>query len=843
MSDILLEITRAVIIAIILGYLWIIGRKENIQHQDGWNFIIAGFTLLFFGMVVDITDNFPSLNSYIIIGDTKYQAFFEKVIGYLFGFVLLAIGFWKWIPTVIALGSTEHELRIHKENLEQRVMDRTNKLININEALEKEINERKQIEKALQESELRFRTAGKAAYDLIYEWDVATDSLEWFGDVDRILGYQQGEISRNIDAWLNLIHPEDVQTLVDAVELHRTSTDAIRYEYRIRYSSGEYHHWGDHGLPLLNDQGRPYRWIGICKDITAQKEHQRQLEYIAHYDTLTNLPNRVLLVDRLHQAMLQGQRRDQKLAVVYIDLDGFKAVNDAHGHGAGDRFLAALAHRLKQALREGDTIARLGGDEFVAVLLDIGEIANYVPLLKRLLHATSQPVHMDDRVLQVSASLGVTFYPQDEEVDADQLLRQSDHAMYQAKLAGKNRYHIFDTEQDRTLRGRHESLERIREALEKREFLLYYQPKVNMRTGEVVGAEALIRWQHPEQGLLTPIYFLPVIEDLPLAVELGDWVIGTALTQIETWHAHGLHMPVSVNIGARQLQQPDFVEHLGELLVTHPNIEAGDLELEVLETSALEDVFQVSQIMHACKEIGVSFALDDFGTGYSSLTYLKHLPAASLKIDRAFVRDMLDDPDDLAILEGILGMSAAFRRQVIAEGVETREHGELLLQLGCDLAQGYGIARPMPAEQLTEWIADWQPYPSWKEQHRINRDDLSLLHASIEHRAWIRALEEHLGDQHTQPPPLKHSECRFGLWLNGEGKARYGAEAIFQPIVSLHEQIHQMGEGLCELRRKGQQEEALSRLDSLHELRDALLKQLHELLTRQQTQMDIAGQD
>ncbi len=697
-------------------------------------------------------------------------------------------------------------------------------------AIFRDIKERKQTEKALQESEQRFRTAGKAAYDLIYEWDVATDSLEWFGDVDGMLGYPEGEISRDINAWLGLIHPEDIQTLVDAVELHRTSTEAIRYEYRIRQHSGEYRHWSDHGLPLLDDRGQPYRWIGVCKDISAQKEHQRQLEYIAHYDTLTDLPNRVLLIDRLQQAMAQEQRRGQQLAVVYVDLDGFKAINDAHGHDVGDRLLAALANRLKQALREGDTIARLGGDEFVAVLLDIGGTVDYVPLLKRLLEASARPVHMDERVLQVSASLGVTFYPQAEETDADRLLRQSDLAMYQAKLAGKNRYHVFDTEQDRNLRGRHESLERIREAMVDREFLLHYQPKVNMRTGEVVGAEALIRWQHPEQGLLSPIYFLPIIEEQPLAVELGEWVIDTALTQMETWLAQGLDLPVSVNIGARQLQHQDFVERLGELLAAHPDIGPDHLELEVLETSALEDMFQVSEIMRSCKRIGVSFALDDFGTGYSSLTYLKHLPAASLKIDRAFVRDMLDDPDDLAILEGILGMSAAFRRQVIAEGVETREHGELLLRLGCELAQGYGIARPMPAAQMPQWIAGWQPHPSWETQHRISRDDLSLLFASMEHRAWIRALEEHIRDQHNEPPPLDHTECRFGQWLKGQGEKRYGAEAVFPPLVSLHQQIHRIGERLCALQARGQQEQAVAALEELHGTRDALLLQLQKLL-------------
>jgi EAL domain-containing protein (putative c-di-GMP-specific phosphodiesterase class I) len=285
--------------------------------------------------------------------------------------------------------------------------------------------------------------------------------------------------------------------------------------------------------------------------------------------------------------------------------------------------------------------------------------------------------------------------------------------MYQAKLAGKNRYHVFDAAQDTSIRGHHESIEHIRQALEQCEFVLYYQPKVNMRTGQVIGAEALIRWQHPERGLLLPGMFLPVIEDHALAVTIGEWVIDAALSQMEQWHAAGLEMPVSVNIGARQLQQNDFVNRLRAILVAHPQAPAHGLELEVLETSALEDIAQVSQVIEACAQMGVLFALDDFGTGYSSLTYLKRLHVALLKIDQSFVRDMLGDPDDLAILQGVIGLATAFKRKVIAEGVETVAHGSLLLQLGCDLAQGYGIAHPMPAAQLPAWAATWQADPAW----------------------------------------------------------------------------------------------------------------------------------
>jgi diguanylate cyclase (GGDEF)-like protein/PAS domain S-box-containing protein len=462
-------------------------------------------------------------------------------------------------------------------------------------------------------------------------------------------------------------------------------------------------------------QGQTLHYVALFSDITAIKSHQSQLEHIAHFDALTNLPNRVLLADRMQQAMAQAQRRGQQLAVTYLDLDGFKAINDQHGHQTGDQMLITLAQRMKEALREGDTMARIGGDEFVAVLIDLQDTQASLPLLERLLAAAAEPVQVGELSLLVSASLGVTFYPQAQDIDADQMLRQADQAMYQAKLAGKNRYHFFDAAQDSSLRSHHESLERIRQALAQGEFVLHYQPKVNMRSGQVVGAEALIRWQHPEKGLLAPMTFLPAIEDHPLAVDVGEWVIDTAMHQMELWHAAGLDLPISVNIGARQLQQADFVEHLQAILARHPQVQPGSIELEVLETSALADIEQVSQVIEDCAQIGVKFALDDFGTGYSSLTYLKRLRVALLKIDQSFVRDMLDDADDLAILQGVIGLAAAFKREVIAEGVETIAHGTALLQLGCELAQGYGIARPMPAAGMPAWAAAWRPDAAWAE--------------------------------------------------------------------------------------------------------------------------------
>jgi EAL domain-containing protein (putative c-di-GMP-specific phosphodiesterase class I) len=285
--------------------------------------------------------------------------------------------------------------------------------------------------------------------------------------------------------------------------------------------------------------------------------------------------------------------------------------------------------------------------------------------------------------------------------------------VYQAKLSGKNRFHVFDAAQDRDVRGMHARVDAMASALEHGQFELYYQPKVNLRTGLVVGMEALVRWQHPDNGLLLPAQFLPAIENHLLSVVLGDWVIGAALAQMADWQARGLALAVSVNVSARQLQREDFVDKLRQLLAQYPAVPPVLLSMEILETSVLDDLGRTGQIIDECASLGVGFALDDFGTGYSSLTYLKHLPVSLIKIDRSFVRDMLDDPDDLAILQGIIGLAAAFNREVIAEGVETVAHGTALLQLGCELAQGYGIARPMPPDQLPAWAATWQPDAAW----------------------------------------------------------------------------------------------------------------------------------
>ncbi|MDF2181017.1 EAL domain-containing protein [Neptuniibacter sp. CAU 1671] len=585
---------------------------------------------------------------------------------------------------------------------------------------------------------------------------------------------------------------------------------------------------------VKDEHGQVQHYVALLADITELKEHQRRLEHIAHFDALTGLPNRLLMGDRIRHAIQKVKRRDNRLAVVYLDLDGFKEVNDTFGHDSGDQLLMNISTRMREALRESDTLARLGGDEFVAVLEDLDSEDASVPVLERLLDAASKPIKVEDNLLQVSASAGVTFYPQLEEVDADQLLRQADQAMYQAKLAGKNRYHRFDSEQDRSLRGHHESLDRIANALAEGEFVLHYQPKVRMRSGVIEGVEALIRWQHPERGLLSPANFLPVIENHPLSIELSAWVVQEALQQHQRWRSEGLVLPVSVNVSAYQIQQLDFVEWLKQQLEQHALLSPDCLMLEVLETSALEDIEHVSRVIRACSQFGVRFAMDDFGTGYSSLTYLKRLPAQQLKIDQSFVRDMLDDPEDLAILEGVLGLAQAFRRDVVAEGVENESQGELLLQLGCEVAQGYFIAKPMPAEQINTWVRSWQPPELWQRTARVSREDIPLLFACTEHRAWIRTLETALNGvlDIAEILELDPMHCNFGRWLSNQAAEHYQYNPLLSTVDRLHRELHQMAAELMAVNRSQPNPERVKlRLEEIYAKRDEILNLMRRMLS------------
>ena len=450
----------------------------------------------------------------------------------------------------------------------------------------------------------------------------------------------------------------------------------------------------------------------VISDITQQQVQREQLERQAHFDELTRLPNRARLSELLDDAMRAADRDGYLLVVCYLDLDRFKPVNDRFGHAAGDRLLSELAGRLRSALRSRehwtDSAARLGGDEFV-LLLRAGTLEEARLAVERVLRVVSQPYVVDPAQdpVQVTSSMGATVYPIDRS-DADTLLRHADHAMYGAKQSGRNGYLFFDPEHRRRTEERALAIGRIQEALDQQEFLLYYQPKVDMRSGHVHGFEALLRWEHPQHGLVAPLQFLPLIENTGLSSRIGDWVIAQALDHLASWRRDGLDFSVSVNVSARHLQEPDFALRLSELLGRHGEPLAPFLEIEMLETAAHADIQATSALLARCRALGVRFALDDFGTGYSTLTYLKQLPVDVLKIDRSFVHNMLDDAQDRAIVEGVIGLAGTFGCTVVAEGVESPAQARTLLEMGCTIGQGTGIAAPMPSALIAHWVRDYK---------------------------------------------------------------------------------------------------------------------------------------
>lgn len=484
------------------------------------------------------------------------------------------------------------------------------------------------------------------------------------------------------------------------IEVKHRRKDGSSYPVELSVSYFEYKGQGYH--------------FSFSRDLSEKLEQKMRLEHMAHYDSLTNLPNRTLLADRIEQAISQNSRREELIAIAYIDLDGFKEVNDKYGHDVGDMLLRDLSLKMTKLLRKGDTISRFGGDEFVALLVDIKDKFVIESFLERFLNTVSTTVEIGGESIKISASIGVSYYPQRESISSDQLIRQADQAMYEAKLLGKNRYVVFDNQKDNTMRHYNQEIERIADAIRESEFELFYQPKVNMRSGSVIGFEALIRWNHPERGLLVPAAFLPFIENRAISVDVDLWVVEHALLQLQAWKKEGLSYSISVNMGAKLLGRTDFMQLLEEMLNLYSDVDVSLLVFEILETSTLEDLEHVRRVIIECKKLGIYFSLDDFGTGYSSLTYLKNLPVSKIKIDKSFVIDMLHNPEDLAIVDGVISFARAFKRDVIAEGVESYEHAKVLYDLGCELVQGYAIAKPMPLGMLMEWLGSWKLRDDWK---------------------------------------------------------------------------------------------------------------------------------
>lgn len=521
---------------------------------------------------------------------------------------------------------------------------------------------------------------------------------------------------------------------------------------------------------LVDDYGETIHYLGMFSDITQSKEQQHALEMMAHYDVLTQLPNRTLFADRFKQAIAHSNRNKSLLAVVFLDLDGFKPVNDTYGHEAGDQLLIEVSARIQSCIRQDDTASRLGGDEFALLLNDVSSAEHCETLINRIRHAIELPYHIDGNSISCSASIGITLYPLDN-ADADTLLRHADQAMYQAKVSGRQRHHMFDTQQDEQMSEQQNQFKSIEDALISDQLVLFYQPKVNMRSGDIIGAEALIRWQHPERGLITPAHFLPVVQGSYLEINIGNWVIERAIKQLNNWIERGWTMEMSINISSRHLQWQGLFDHLDRVLAKYPNVPSYLIQLEVLESSVLTDINNISSIIETCRHtLDLKISLDDFGTGYSSLTHLRHLPVDTVKIDQSFVRDLIDDPNDYTIIDGVIGLTDAFHHQVIAEGVETTEHGMMLLAMGCDLAQGYAIAYPMSADDCNQWFTDYQPNKQWIDlaNRQLNAEQTLLELMTLQINYWLNRVIANLEsspDTITHWPLMNHKKCHFSLWL------------------------------------------------------------------------------
>lgn len=457
---------------------------------------------------------------------------------------------------------------------------------------------------------------------------------------------------------------------------------------------------------VRDDAGQIISHVTILSDITHLKQYEANLKHQAFHDALTGIPNRLLFGELLERAINTCERNQSQLAVCYLDLDGFKLVNDNFGHAAGDNLLIEVSQRLASITRGCDAVARLGGDEFVLLFTGLHSSQECASILQRVKKVICEPVVLDEGVITISASIGVALYPQDAG-EAELLLRYADQAMYQAKAQGKNAYVFFDATLHKQEQSMAQRLEQLQNGFRRGEFILYYQPAIDLNTQQVVRLEALLRWSHPEFGLLTAADFLPILNGSNLELELGLWIIKQTLEQIQHWHEQGIALKVSINVGAGQLLHVDFVSQLTQLLALYPAAFSQALSLEFQESAVLNDLEAAMQVLQGCRDLGISTTLDNFGLGQASLNHLNQLPLDAIKIDRSFIRDLLTNQRHLSLVQSVIHLAAALKLAVTAEGVEQSEQSARLQELGCFQIQGYGIAMPMPAEQVMTWLATW----------------------------------------------------------------------------------------------------------------------------------------
>ena len=563
---------------------------------------------------------------------------------------------------------------------------------------------RKQAEAALQESEERYALAAKGANDGLWDWNLRTNEIYFSARWKQMLGLSDETPTCNPDDWFGRVHPEDTDRLMADVAAHLDGlTPQLESQHRVLHSDGGYRWMLSRGVAVRNLDGKAYRMAGSQTDITEGKVS----------DPLTGLPNRILFLDRLGCSIERATRHGEAFAVLFLDLDRFKLVNDSLGHLAGDRLLIAIAERLERSVRAVDTvarvggqhtIARLGGDEFTILLEGVKHVSDAVRVAERIQDNLKRPFQLDGHEIFTSASIGIATSETGYNAPED-LLRDADTAMYQAKALGKARCEVFDADMREQAIARLDLETDLRRAVERKEFQLHYQPIVSFKTGMLAGFEALIRWRHPSRGLVEPARFIQVAEETGLIVPIGSWVIGEACRQLRAWHVElpwTAGLSVHVNLSGKQFIQSDLADEIAAVL-RETELPASNLSLEITESAIIENPTAVVAILEQLKALGVQISIDDFGTGHSSLSYLHRFPINSLKIDRSFVSSMSSEQS--GIVSAIIGLAHALKLEVIAEGVETAPHLAQLTELGCEYGQGYLFAKPLDASRARMLLA------------------------------------------------------------------------------------------------------------------------------------------
>jgi diguanylate cyclase (GGDEF)-like protein/PAS domain S-box-containing protein len=545
-----------------------------------------------------------------------------------------------------------------------------------------------------------------------WDWQITDNRLFWSEGIYRLFGIDRGEFAASYEAFLERVHPDDRPAVEAAVRGALETGRPYALDHRIVRPDGMVRVIHESAEVLFDEQGRAARMIGTVQDVTAWREAEQalrdkdaHLEHIAYHDVLTGLPNRSLLLDRLRHAMSRADRSQCRVALLFIDLDRFKTINDSLGHAVGDAVLQAAAGRLRALVRDEDTLARLGGDEFVVLLEHVRESQDAAIVAEKIIAALEDVLHVGDYPLHISASVGISVYPEDGG-DAEALLKHADAAMYKSKERGRNTFHFYEQGITERAMRRLQLEARLRCVFEANALSLHYQPLVGMDTGRICGAEALLRWNDPQAGSIPPDHFIPLAEDTGLIVPIGEWVFREACRALKRWDAQG-RLPddfvLHVNLSGKQLLQKNLAQRLTDVLADTA-VSPARLVLELTESSILESEAIGIDAMAALRQIGVRIAIDDFGTGHSSLSRLKLLPISELKIDRSFIRDIAEDTNDAAIVQAILALSATLGLEVIAEGVEHPGQRDFLLQHGCPRAQGYYYARPLPEPDLVSLL-------------------------------------------------------------------------------------------------------------------------------------------